>query len=127
MTFFRIAADAVLVAHLAFVAFVVLGGLLVLRWRGVAWLHLPAAAWGALIEFAGLPCPLTPLEKWLRVRGGEAGYEGGFIEHYVTSLLYPEGLTRELQVAIGVLVVAVNATVYFFVWRRRSSRGDAHL
>jgi hypothetical protein len=117
---FRGAADVVLLAHLAFVGFVILGGLLALRWRRVAWLHLPVALYGATIEFVGFTCPLTPLELWLRRRGGEAGYEGGFIEHYVTAALYPSGLSRDVQLALGVGVLAVNATVYA-VWLRRRS------
>src|ERR687889_2933712 len=96
---YRALADAVLVLHLAFVLFVVLGGLLVLRWPRLAWLHLPAAIWGVLIEFAGFVCPLTPLEVGLRRLGGEAGYEGGFIEHYLTGALYPAGLNRGGEVA----------------------------
>ncbi|HEX2094550.1 MAG TPA: DUF2784 domain-containing protein [Longimicrobiaceae bacterium] len=116
---FRLSADVVLVIHLAFVLFVVLGGLLVLRWPRLAWAHVPAAAWGALIEFAGFICPLTPLEVALRRRGGEAGYEGGFIEHYVTAALYPSGLTREIQIALGVLVLLINGSVYVYLLRRR--------
>lgn len=115
----RFLADAVLVLHLAFVAFVVLGGFLVMRVPRLAWLHLPAAAWGAIIEFLGLVCPLTPLENRLRRIGGDEGYGGGFIEHYVTALVYPAGLTRNLQVLFGLLVIAVNAAIYFRIWRRR--------
>jgi Protein of Unknown function (DUF2784) len=122
----RLLADAVLVLHLAFILFVVLGGLLVLRAPWLAWLHLPAVAWGAAIEFLGFICPLTPLENWLRRQGGEAGYAGGFIDHYITSVVYPAGLTRGMQVAIGAVVVAINLAVYVLLWRRRS-RGDAHL
>ncbi|HEU0223930.1 MAG TPA: DUF2784 domain-containing protein [Steroidobacteraceae bacterium] len=118
----RVLADAVLLLHLAFVVFVVLGGLLVLRWPRLAWLHLPAAAWGALIEFAGWYCPLTPLEKQLRALGGEAGYEGGFISHYLLPMLYPHGLTRGAQVVLGLLVVAVNAAVYARLLLRRRQR-----
>ena len=114
----RIAADAVLVVHLAFVLFVVLGGLLVIRRPKLAWLHLPAAAWGALIEFAGWICPLTPLEIALRERSGEAGYRGDFLQHYVVSLLYPEELTRGLQIGLGVLVVLINAAIYVVAARR---------
>lgn len=116
-------ADLVLVLHLAFVLFVVLGGLLVRRWPGVAWLHLPAVAWGAAIEFGGWICPLTPLEVALRHRGGEAGYAGGFVEHYVTAVLYPDGLTRTVQVVLGVVVIAINGAVYLrLLTRRRHSR-----
>lgn len=118
----RILADAVLALHLAFVAFVVLGGLLVLRWPRLAWVHLPAAAWGALLEFGGWYCPLTPLEKHLRMLGGGAGYEGGFIAHYLLPMLYPQGLTRSAQVALGLLVVVVNVAIYARLLARRRQR-----
>jgi hypothetical protein len=118
----RILADAVLVLHFAFIAFAVLGGLLVWRWPRLAWLHLPAVGWAAGIAFLGAICPLTPLENHLRALGGEAGYDGGFIEHYLASLIYPEGLTRGVQVALGTFVLAVNVAAYFSVWRR-SRRG----
>ena len=115
---YRALADGVLVVHLAFVLFVVLGGLVALRWPRVAWVHLPVAAYGAAIEFIGFVCPLTPLEVSLRRRGGEAGYAGGFIDHYVTAAIYPEGLTRGTQLALGAAVLAVNGAVYA-VWLRR--------
>ena len=111
-------ADLVLLAHAGFVAFVVLGGLLVLRWPRLAWLHLPAVAWGVGIEFTGTICPLTPLENHLRALAHQQGYAGGFVEHYVFGLLYPEGLTRSVQLALGVLVVVINALMYAIVWRR---------
>ena len=114
-------ADAVLVVHLAFVLFVVLGGLLVLRWPKLAWIHVPVALYGAIIEFVGFICPLTPLENWLRQRGGEAGYEGGFVEHYITAALYPTGLTREIQIALGLAVLALNGVVYGVLIRRTRS------
>ena len=101
-------ADGLLVLHALFVVFVVAGGLIVLRWPAVAWIHLPAAAWGAVIEFAGFTCPLTPIEKAWRRAAGDRAYEGGFIEHYVTMALYPAGLTRPTQVALGAMVLAVN-------------------
>ena len=124
----RILADAVLILHFAFIAFVVLGGLLVLCWPRLAWVHLPAVAWGAGIEFLGAICPLTPLENHLRVLGGESGYSGGFINHYLTSLIYPDGLTRTTQFAIGVFVIAVNVAVYAILWRRRHvKRGQSLL
>jgi hypothetical protein len=119
---YRIGADAVLVVHFAFVLFVILGGLLALRWPRAAWLHIPVALYGAVIEFAGFVCPLTPLENSLRQRGGESGYPGGFVEHYVVAALYPGGLTPNIQIALGVGVLVLNAVVYAFVWRRRRAR-----
>jgi hypothetical protein len=119
---YRVAADGVLVLHFAFVLFVVLGGFLVLRWRQVAWLHVPAALWGALVEFAGWICPLTPLEVALRRAAGDAGYSGDFIEHYLVAALYPDGLTREVQFALGAAVVVLNAAIYAVVWRRARLR-----
>jgi hypothetical protein len=116
---FRLLADATVVAHLAFVIFVVAGGLLVLRWPRVAWAHLPAVAWGAWVEFAGWICPLTPLENWLRARGGQTAYTASFIDQYVVPVLYPPGLSRDLQWLLGGLVLAINAGVYFVVVRRR--------
>jgi hypothetical protein len=110
-------ADAVVVVHFAFVLFVLFGGLLVLRWRWVRWLHLPAAAWGALIEFAGWTCPLTPLEKWLRREGNLGGYEGGFVEHYILPVLYPQALTRNVQLVLGLIVVLLNLFIYRRVLR----------
>jgi hypothetical protein len=120
--FYRFLADLVVVVHFGFVLFVVLGGLLALRWPRAAWLHLPAAVWGAGIEFAAGICPLTPLENRLRQLGGEAGYAGGFVEHYVLPVLYPEGLTREVQLGLGSFVIALNLGVYFMVWRRARNR-----
>jgi len=122
---YRLLADLTLVAHLAFLVFVVLGGFLALRWRWAPWFHLPAAAWGAWTEFAGVVCPLTPLEIRLRRLGGQAGYQGGFIEHYVTGTLYPEGLTREVQLVLGVAAVVVNLLVYAVVLTRLRALGNA--
>ncbi|HEY7945594.1 MAG TPA: DUF2784 domain-containing protein [Casimicrobiaceae bacterium] len=119
---YRFAAEIALAAHLAFVLFVVGGGLLVLRRPILAWLHLPAVAWAAFVEFSGWICPLTPLEVALRRAAGEAGYGGGFVEHYLTALLYPAGLTRDLQVLIGVLVLLINLAIYLRSWRRRRLR-----
>jgi hypothetical protein len=113
-----LAADALVVVHLAFVAFVVLGGVLVLRWPRLAWVHVPAAIWGAWIEFAGWICPLTPLENRLREEAGQQGYATSFVEHYLLPVLYPAALTRELQWLLGGTVIAVNVVVYFVVWRR---------
>jgi hypothetical protein len=121
---YRLAADAVLIVHMAFVLFVVFGAALVLRWPRVMWLHLPAAVWGVLIEFGGWICPLTPLENFLRKLGGEAGYSGGFIEHYITSTLYPDGLTREIQLALGIGVALLNLLIYGW-YLRKKMRGAA--
>lgn len=114
----RLLADLVLLLHAAFVAFVMFGGLLVVRWPRAAWLHLPLVAWGAGIEFLGGICPLTPLENHWRHLAGEQGYAGGFVEHYVVAALYPDGLTRNVQLVLGLLVLAVNAAIYGWVWRR---------
>lgn len=113
-----LAADALVALHLAFVAFVVLGGLLVLRWRWLAWVHIPAAIWGAWIEFAGWICPLTPLENRLREEAGQQGYATSFVEYYLLPALYPASLTRDMQWLLGAVVIAVNAVVYFAAWRR---------
>jgi hypothetical protein len=119
---YHVLADLVVAVHAVFVAFVVLGGFLAWRWRRLVMLHLPAAAWGALIEFAGWICPLTPLENALRLRAGHAGYTGGFIEHYLLSIMYPDDLTRTVQIVLGAVVVAVNAVAYgvLFVRAKRS-------
>jgi hypothetical protein len=119
---YRALADLVLVVHLAFVLFVVLGGLLVVRWPWLAWLHVPAAIWGVLIEYTGWICPLTPLENSLRVKGGEAGYAGGFIQHYIQPVLYPAGLTRSTQVVLGSMALLVNLAAYAIVLSRLKHR-----
>jgi hypothetical protein len=116
---YRILADGVVAFHLGFVLFVVLGGLPALRWPRVAWVHLPAAAWGAFVEFSSTVCPLTPLENHLRRLGGEAGYSGGFIAHYMLPVLYPAGLGQGTRIVLGVFVVLLNVTVYTILWRRR--------
>lgn len=115
-------ADFVVVVHAAFVLFVVFGGLLVLRRPRLAWLHVPAAVWGVLIEFRGWICPLTPLENALRARGGEAGYSGGFVEHYLLPALYPTGLTRSLQLVLGLVVLGINLAIYAMVIARSRNR-----
>lgn len=124
---YSLAAGLVVALHAAFVVFVVAGGLLVLRWPRVAWLHLPAAVWGAMIEFRGWVCPLTPLEQMLWEKAGRQGYTGGFIEHYLVPVLYPSGLTRSTQIALGVLVVSINVAVYaaaIIAAVRRGRRAD---
>ena len=117
---YRVLADLVLVLHLGFVLFVVLGGLLVVRWPQMAWVHIPAAVWGVLIEYSGWICPLTPLENSFRVRGGEAGYSGGFIQHYIQPLLYPNGLTRGTQLVLGSVVLLLNLAAYSVMLRSRA-------
>jgi hypothetical protein len=116
------AAVAVLVVHFGFICFVALGGLMAWKWPGIAWLHLPAALWGAWIEFSGSICPLTPLEKAFLSRAGEASYTGDFLAHYLLSWIYPSGLTRAAQCVLGLLVVAVNAALYGLLWRRLRKR-----
>lgn len=122
MVLIRWAADALALIHLAFILFVAFGGLWVLRWPRLAWLHLPAAVWGAWVEFAGWICPLTPLENHLRRVAGEAGYTGGFVDHYLWPLIYPAGLTREMQWALGIGVVVLNAALYGWLMIRRRDR-----
>jgi hypothetical protein len=121
---YHLLAIVVLILHAAFVAFVVFGALLVARWRKLLWVHLLAVSWGVLVEFAGIICPLTPLEVDLRRLGGEAGYAGGFIDHYVTALLYPTGLTRNIQIGLGLAALLLNVLIYAWLFaRRRSSAG----
>lgn len=117
---FRMMADAVVLLHVAFVLFVAAGGLLVLRWPHLVWAHLPAAAWGAWVELAGRVCPLTPLENWLRSRGGGSVYTSSFVDHYLLPVLYPTSLSRELQWMLGAVVIVLNAVIYAVViWRRK--------
>ncbi len=115
---YRYLSELVVVVHLGFVLFAVLGGLLVLKWKGLAWIHVPACLWAALIEFAGWVCPLTPLENWLRAKGGALPYQTGFIEHYLLPLLYPVILTRNLQIFLGFFVLSINLGLYgWIIWR----------
>ena len=111
-------ADAIVVIHLLFVLFVVCGGLAVLRWPRLARLHLPAAVWGVVIELTGWVCPLTPLENRLRRLGGESGYTGSFIEHYLEPIIYPPGLTARSQLFMGLGILVLNAALYGRLWRR---------
>lgn len=115
---YRVLADAVLVLHLTFIAFAVLGGLLVLRWPRVAWAHLPVVIWGVTVTSIGSVCPLTPLEKHLRVLAGDVPYRGGFISHYLTSVIYPAGLTRGHQVVLALLLIAINVAIYVRLFRK---------
>ena len=106
------AADLLVLLHLAFIIFVVAGGFTVFKWPRMAWLHLPAAGWGAMIEFRGWVCPLTPWENSLRRLAGEQGYSEGFIEHYILQIIYLPGLTRDIQVGLGVAVILINLLIY---------------
>ncbi len=118
-------ADLTVLLHAAFILFAVFGGLLVLRWPRIAWLHLPVVLWAAFIEFSGRICPLTPLENHYRELAGESGYSGDFIEHYVLPVIYPVGLTRNIQFWLGLGVVAVNVVAYALALRLavRARRG----
>ncbi len=130
MMTYRMLADLSLLAHTLFVLFVVCGGAAVLRWPRLAWLHLPAAIWGAVIEFKGWLCPLTHLENHFRRMGGEGGYGGSFIEHYLEPLIYPSWLTPRVQIFLGLVVVAINVVLYALLWRKRrfqaGNSGDTH-
>jgi hypothetical protein len=118
---YRLLADLVMLGHFAYILFVVGGGLLVAQRRAWMWLHLPAVAWGVWVECFARTCPLTPLENALRGRAGQAGYAGGFIDHYLVRAIYPPGLTPRLQVVLGVLVVVGNVAIYW--WALRRARG----
>jgi len=118
---YQFAADVLVVVHLLFILFVIAGGFLALSNRKWAFVHLPAALWAATVEFTGWYCPLTPLENWLRLQGGETGYASSFVEQYLLPLLYPAALTRDLQISLGLAVIGVNGLVYFLVWRRRAA------
>ena len=109
---YRLLADAVVILHFTFVLFVLFGGLLSWWKPRIAWLHLPAAAWGAAVEFGGWICPLTPIEQWLRFEAGESAYGPDFIGHYILPVLYPPMLTPSVQVVLGAIVVVVNVTIY---------------
>ena len=122
----KTAADVIVLVHLAFILFVAAGGLLVLRWPKLAWMHVPAVVWGALIELVGWICPLTPLENRLRGAAGEAAFDGGFIDRYIMPIIYPAGLTRGMQLTIGTVVIVVNLVVYgsLVLRRKRLSSHD---
>ncbi|TVR55959.1 MAG: DUF2784 domain-containing protein [Gemmatimonadales bacterium] len=120
---YRILADLVLLLHLGFILFVVLGGLCAAWRRWVAWVHIPVALWGALITLIGWTCPLTPLENRLRRLGGQAGYDESFIEHYLISIIYPRGIGPKGWLLMGVGVVVVNLVIYGWIFRRGRRRG----
>ncbi|WP_458377537.1 DUF2784 domain-containing protein [Pseudomonas fluorescens] len=124
---YRIAADGLVLFHLLFILFVLFGGLLVLKWRHLAWWHLPAAAWGVAVEVFHLTCPLTQWENLMRNAAGQVGYGGGFIEHYVWPVIYPAGLTPSIQLGLGGVVLLINVLVYVRVFRQRKSRRTSTL
>jgi hypothetical protein len=119
---YRLAADALVLFHLAFILFVVFGGLLVIKKPALKWLHLPAALWGALVEVGGLECPLTRYENLLRGRAGGAGYGGGFVDHYILRAMYPEGLTRGIEYALAAFVITINIAIYVYIRHTAASR-----
>ena len=121
---YRILAEGVVVLHFAFIVFVVVGGLFVVRWPRLALAHLPAACWGAAIELTGGICPLTPLENTLRQAAGDAGYAGSFIAHYLLPIIYPAELTREIQYVLAGLLIGVNLGIYGWLLRHRRSRRE---
>jgi hypothetical protein len=123
---YRYAADAVLLLNLAFIVFAVLGGLLIVWWRVVLFLHLPALVWGVFVELTGRICPLTSIENTLRIKAGTAGYCESFVEHYLLGVIYPDGLTREIQYFLGALVVVINFIIYLwlFYYLRQGNRKD---
>ena len=121
---YALAADYVLLVHALFIVWVALGGMAALRWRGLAWVHLPALCWGAYVSFTGHLCPLTPLEQQLRLAAGQRGYSGGFIDHYLMAMIYPDGLTPAGQTAIGLGLMLLNSVIYArLVYCWRSSKG----
>ena len=119
---FRLAADAVLLIHLLFILFALLGAALALRWRWMPYIHLPAAAWGFFVEVTGRICPLTYLENYFRIQAGQSGYAESFIEHYLLAVIYPAGLTREIQFALAGVVAVVNAIIYGWLLLQRRAR-----
>ncbi len=112
-------ADLVLIVHALFVVFVIFGGLIVLKWHKVMWLHIPCALWGALIEFFGWICPLTYLENYFLEIGNGNSYDGSFIQHYLLPIIYPPGLTTGIQILLGATVIVINFIIYWIVWRYR--------
>jgi hypothetical protein len=118
-------ADLLVVLHVIFVLFVLFGGLLVFKWPRVLWWHLPAMAWGALVEFTGWFCPLSSLESWLRMQSGESGFQGDFVSRWFLPVLYPDFLSRRIQFALGCLVLGLNIIIYAWIWQRRLNPSHA--
>ena len=121
---YQLLADLVVLVNVVFVIFAVLGGLLVARWQGLAWIHLPAVIWATIVELFGWVCPLTPLENWLRQRAGERGYGADFIARYILPALYPVELTREVQIALGAFVILINLAIYIWIFRTKKTNRD---
>lgn len=124
-TVYVILADAIVVLHLLFILFVVCGGFLILKWPKLIYLHIPAAIWGVYIELSGGICPLTPWENWLRIHSDQMGYQGGFIEHYLIPIIYPVGLTREVQIVLGLVALLINIVAYCLLviqWRKHRNK-----
>lgn len=121
--YYRILADALVVVHLIFIVFVLLGGLFVVRWRYLSVVHIPAVLWAAWVEYQGWICPLTPLENWFRQKAGMGEYQRSFIDQYLVPVLYPAELNREWQMVLGTIVILLNVTIYSWVWHRRK-RGN---
>jgi hypothetical protein len=119
----KIFADIVLMIHFAFIVFALFGGFLVIYRKWAAWVHLPAVLWSALVNLASWICPLTPLENWFRAKAGQAGYPGGFIDHYIAPLIYPDGMPRNLQLTAAMSVLSWNVVVYLIVLHRRKTKG----
>jgi hypothetical protein len=119
---YSICADLVVILHLAFVLFAVAGGLLALRFRYLAWIHIPAVLWAAYVEFSGRICPLTYMEMDLRQKAGRSGYNSGFVEHYLLPILYPEDLTRSVQIILGFTVLAINVGAYLWLWKNKRKK-----
>ncbi len=122
---YRLAADGVVLVHLGFILFVIGGGLFVLKWPKAAFVHIPCAVWGTVVILGGWVCPLTPLEQHLRALAGGTGYTGGFIDYYIMPLIYPPGLTRTVQVVLGVIVLVANLLLYRWVFKRRADKQKA--
>jgi len=120
--FFALAADLLIIVHLGFIGFVMLGGFMLLKWRWLIFVHLPAVLWGVLLEFQGWICPLTPLEQALRRMSGQQGYTGGFIQHYILPVIYPPALEEDIQLILGVLLILINVIIYLWVFLRTGGK-----
>jgi hypothetical protein len=116
--YYRLASDSVLLLHMAFILFVLFGGMLTVWWRWIPFIHIPAAAWGFFVEVTAHVCPLTYWENYFLIKAGQSGYPDSFVEYYLLDILYPSGLTREIQLVLAGVVVIVNITVYVWLFFR---------